>query len=200
MAAYRRRAGSGSRAKTREAILGAVRSLLEEGRFAEASVEEIAERAGVSRATLYQHFRSRVGLIDAICETLEQNPELVEVFACLDIEDPVEGLHRLLTHATRFVASEESLHRHLYGLVEIDEGARDFVARQTEDRHKALTFLVGRLQSVGRLHPGISGEEAVAILLVLTSFDTFHQLHRVAGLPVQDVDKMLLKLAATVTA
>src|SRR5437879_5298470 len=41
---------------TRKRIIGAVRALLEEGTFHESTVEEVAARAGVARATLYQHF------------------------------------------------------------------------------------------------------------------------------------------------
>jgi len=61
---------------TRERIVAAVGELLEEGVFHEATVEEVADRAGVARATLYQHFGSRLGLVDAVCETIAQSPEL----------------------------------------------------------------------------------------------------------------------------
>ena len=51
--------------QTRERIIAAVHDLLEEGSFHESTVEEVASRAGVSRATLYQHFGTRLGLVDA---------------------------------------------------------------------------------------------------------------------------------------
>jgi len=53
--------------RTRDRIMGAVRELLEEGAFHQSTVEEVASRAGVSRASLYQHFGSRLGLVDAMC-------------------------------------------------------------------------------------------------------------------------------------
>ncbi len=56
-----------------------MRALLREGRFHESTVEQVAERAGVSRATVYQHFRSRIDLVDAICETFDLNPALIEL-------------------------------------------------------------------------------------------------------------------------
>src|SRR4051795_10093096 len=64
---------------TRAKIMAAVRELLEEGAFHESTVEEVADRAGISRATLYQHFRSRLDLVDAICDSFEVNPALVEI-------------------------------------------------------------------------------------------------------------------------
>ena len=54
-----------------ERITVAVRELLSEGSFHESTVEEVAARAGVSRATVYQHFRSRLDLVDAICDTFD---------------------------------------------------------------------------------------------------------------------------------
>ena len=78
--AYRPRRRDRLAPETRERIAGAVRELLEEGAFHEATVEQVAERAGVARATLYLHFGSRVGLVDAICGTFGQSPELQAVF------------------------------------------------------------------------------------------------------------------------
>src|SRR3954468_8189346 len=57
-------------ARTRDRVIDTVRGLLAEGSFHESTVEEVADRAGISRATLYTHFGSRTGLVDAICEGL----------------------------------------------------------------------------------------------------------------------------------
>src|SRR5205085_5334946 len=43
--------------RTRERIMAAVRALLEEGRFHESTVEEVAARPGVGRATRFPHCR-----------------------------------------------------------------------------------------------------------------------------------------------
>ena len=63
---------------TRERIKTAVRELLAEGTFHTSTVEHVADRAGISRATLYQHFRSRLELIDAICSSASRNPSFRE--------------------------------------------------------------------------------------------------------------------------
>ena len=62
---YRTRPRADRSQATRERITEAVRELLAEGTFHESTVEEVAVRAGVARATLYQHFRSRLELIEA---------------------------------------------------------------------------------------------------------------------------------------
>ena len=62
--------------RTRESVISAVRGLLEEGSFHTSRVEDVAQRAGVSRASVYQHFGSRLGLVDALCESFDRNPAL----------------------------------------------------------------------------------------------------------------------------
>src|SRR5438874_1175554 len=80
----RNRATSSDR--TRGRIIEAVRGLLAEGAFHESTVEAVAVRAGVSRATLYQHFGSRLGLVDAMCEAFDANPALIALRATQDLE------------------------------------------------------------------------------------------------------------------
>src|SRR6266487_3823116 len=86
--AYRARNRSTQRSdRTRERIMAAVRELLTEGTFHESTVEEVADRAGIARATLYQHFRSRIELVDAICDTFAVNPALLTVREAVELAD-----------------------------------------------------------------------------------------------------------------
>src|SRR5436190_22642458 len=106
---YRSRHRRDSRSdETRERILSAVRELLAEGSFHEVPVEEVAERAGVSRATLYLHFRSRVDLVDAICDTFAVNPALVRIRDAVELPDPDRALAETISLAVRFWASEDA--------------------------------------------------------------------------------------------
>jgi AcrR family transcriptional regulator len=189
--AYRQRARAESTARTRERIMGAVRELLEEGTFHQASVEEIAERAGVARATLYQHFGSRFGLVDAICDSFADNPSLMGIKGSPDVEDAAAALVGLTRDAVGFWASEESLHRHLYGLAAIDDAAADFVRRQRADRRSDVEAAVRRAGRAGLLRDGLSPRGALARMLVITSFETFEELRRHAGLPLREVAAVL---------
>ena len=184
---YRQRRRAESTAKTRAQIMDAVRGLLEEGTFHATSVEEIAQLAGVSRATLYQHFGSRFGLVDAICESLSANPSMIAIQAAPDLADPREAAALMVGQGIRFWASEELLHRHLYGLAEIDQSAADFVERQTADRRSVVERIVRRAKG-GALGEGVSEAQARATLLVLTSFHTFEEL-RAAGLTLKETER-----------
>ena len=131
--AYRSRRSDRSQ-QTRERIMGAVRELLAEGTFHEAPVEDVAERAGVSRATLYQHFRSRVDLVDSICDTFAANPALRALRDAVELADVDQALAETITLATAFWASEDAVLGELYGVAAIDPAARALVDRQRADR------------------------------------------------------------------
>ena len=199
----RRTVGTGRRRKTavdeaaatRRRILDAARALLREGRFQAASMEEIADEAGLSRAGLYLHFRSRAALIDAICETVDESPELEALHELVGAGDPRESLYRIITVNTRFWASEEAMFRQLYSSAAVDDAARDFVDRQTQDRSMGLSILSQRLREAGHLRPGTPEKTAHAHLLLLTSFPTYVELRRNAGLAEQAIVRLLSDIA-----
>src|SRR6476620_183247 len=107
--AYKARSRPTVSARTRGKIMGAVRDLLADGTFHESTVEEVATKAGVARATLYQHFGSRLALVDAICETFAENPALVALRQAVELEDADAALDQLIANAVRFWASEEAI-------------------------------------------------------------------------------------------
>src|SRR4029079_15913327 len=115
---------------TREQIKTAVRELLAEGTFHASTVEEVADRAGVARATLYQHFRSRLELVDAICETFDENPALLRLRQTVDGADSGAALADTIAEAMRFWSSEDPVLPHLYGVASIDPAAQDLIDRQ----------------------------------------------------------------------
>ena len=161
-------------------ILGAVRTLLGEGAFHTSTVEDVAARAGVSRATVYQQFGSRAGLLDAICDTFVENPELLAIRAAIDTGTPVEALDAVLGHSVAFWASEEEVLLQLYGVAAVDPAAGAFVARQRADRRSELERLLRRFVEV-------DARIGLADLLVLTSFETYVELRRHAGLEAGEV-------------
>jgi AcrR family transcriptional regulator len=177
---YRSRSRAAGAQHTRERIVTAVRELLREERFHESTVEQVAERAGVSRATVYQHFRSRIDLVDAICETFDANPALIELRRTIMLPDPETALVRTIALAMRFWESEDAILSGLYGVVAIDPAARDLVGRQRADRRSEMRRLALRLHTTGTLRPGISTARAQDALGVLTSYETYREL-REAG-------------------
>jgi AcrR family transcriptional regulator len=173
---------SGRTKASRAQILAAVRSLLEEGVFHETTVEEVAQRAQVSRATLYGHFGSRLGLVDALCESFDANPALVALRETADVD-------LWLERVVDFWSSEEQVLAQLYGAAAVDPAARDLVERQTRDRHGELKAL---LRALGR-----DDRDAFAALAILTSFETYLELRRRLGNSKRHVVATLQQQART---
>ena len=152
---YRARTRPKRSEETRERIKTAVRDLLAEGRFHDSTVEEVADRAGVARATLYQHFRSRLELVDAICETFSENPALLQLREIVQLPDADAALAETIAGSIRFWSSEDPILRQLYGVAAVDPAAQDLVDRQRADRRSELERLVHNVHHSGRLRTEI---------------------------------------------
>jgi AcrR family transcriptional regulator len=179
---------------TREQIKTAVRELLAEGSFHASSVEHVAARAGVARATLYQHFRSRLELVDAICETFDENPALLRLRETVALLDPDAALAETIALTIRFWSSEDPILRQLYGAAAVDPAAADLVDRQRRDRRNEYERLVQNLQRAGRLRTGLTRQRALNLLLVLSSYDAYREL-REAGLSERQATTLLQQTA-----
>ena len=191
---YRSQRRAEATARTRGKIVAAVHDLLVEGEFHASSVEDVANRAGVSRATVYQHFGSRLDLINALCDSLAANPALLAVRKAVELSEPSESLSEFIAQTVRFWASEEALHQQLYGLATIDPAAQDYVRRQREDRGGEVERLATRLVSAGALKAGVGERTALARLLMLSSFEAYEELRR-TGLSAGEAERTLRRMA-----
>lgn len=181
-------------AATRRRIVLAVRDLLEDETFHESTMEDVAEHAGVSRATLYLHFRSRLDLVDSICDVMGDNPALVALRDKVELPDANEALTETVSAAARFWASENTVLSQLYGVVAVDPAAKAFVDRQRDDRRGELSRLARNLQRSGRLRPGVAEKRALNLLLLVTSYESYREL-REAGVTEREAPRMLAETA-----
>ncbi|CAM3306479.1 TetR/AcrR family transcriptional regulator [Nocardioides dubius] len=67
------------RAETREALIAAMATLLGRGDFQSTSIDQIAEEAGISRATFYAYFDSKEAILGAVVELMWREAE--EIYA-----------------------------------------------------------------------------------------------------------------------
>ena len=175
---YRARGRTKRSGETRARIMKATRELLDQGAFHDSTVEAIGERAGVSRATVYQHFPSRLDLVDALCDTFAENPALVRVRESVELEDLGAALRETIADSMRFWSSEDGILRQLYGVSTVDPAARELVERQLRDRRSEMRKLATRLDAGRALRSGVDRDAALAHLLVLTSYGTYRELRQ----------------------
>lgn len=79
--------------RTRQALVDALLGLLDEGRL-RPTAAEVAERAGVSERSLFQHFRDREALLEAVAREQYDRvmPTIRPVDASLSLPERVDGL------------------------------------------------------------------------------------------------------------
>jgi AcrR family transcriptional regulator len=113
-------------ADTREQILDAARQLFMEHGYDKASLREVAERVGVTKAALYYYFPSKEALLEALLEPLQRIS--VDVIDMLEGTDPkrwADGLEVFIAWVIE--------NRALFELIEHNEAAvAAFAADDTE--------------------------------------------------------------------
>jgi AcrR family transcriptional regulator len=163
--------------QTRARIVEAARSLLmtDDG-FTKFTIEAVAREANVARMTVYYQFGSKIGLLEAICDSLAANggiEQLAQVFRQADARDALAEYIRVFS---RFWDSDRLVARRLRGLAALDQEFEQVIRARDERRRKGLRVLVQRLaDQEGQLTPD-AFDEAIQTLYTLTSFETFDTL------------------------
>jgi AcrR family transcriptional regulator len=163
---------------TSDRILAAARRLLETGPGGALSVGKVAREAGVTRATVYNRFGSRAGLIRALTPAA--------VSAQPADGDPRETLRQFLSASCARWAASPILFRHLPAIAAVD---------QETPRRLAET-----LGAADALRPGCSLKEAEDVVATLGSFAVFDRLHHDGRRAPGAVAEILLRLAGGILA
>jgi AcrR family transcriptional regulator len=162
-------------AKTRKRILEMSREALVE-RGSGLSLQEVAERAGVSRQALYLHFGDRQGLILALVRQMDETLDLAErlayVYAAKDGRQLLERAMRLNSEFWREVAPVAGI---LVGSQEDDALCAAWRDRMTF-RRGTFRRMAERLDELGELAPSWDVDEASDLLYGVTHFDSWREL------------------------
>ncbi len=158
----------------RRQILDAARALLgDTSGYAAFTVEAVARRADVARATVYYQFASKTGLLEAVCDDLADVGGLDRLSAAFTATDPAEALRRFVTAFGRFWAADRRAMRRLRALAALDPDVGQVVAQRDQRRRDGLAVLTDRLRP--DLEPS-RRSRATNLLATLTSFETFDSL------------------------
>ena len=192
---YEQRLRAEQAEETRRRILDAVYERLRHAPTEPLAVDEVARRARVARSTIYVVFGSRAGLFQAFAEDLSERTGLSALTEAVAHPDPREHLRGGLAAASRMYATDRDIYRVLFSMDHLDpDAASGAIRRMEEHRRGGMEHLARRLDEAGLLRPDVSFEEAVDVLWVLCSFDSFDLLYTGRGL---SVDETVERLAAT---
>jgi AcrR family transcriptional regulator len=157
----------------RRRILDAARELLRTATsYPEFTVDAVARRADVARATVYYQFGSKTGLLEAVCDDLAEAggmANLARVFTSPALDGAIQGF---ITAFAGFWAADRIVMRRLRALAALEPDVGAVIAARDQRRREGLTVLVSRLPSSN----GAPAGPTVQMLYTLTSFETFDTL------------------------
>ncbi|HEV2659600.1 MAG TPA: TetR/AcrR family transcriptional regulator [Ktedonobacteraceae bacterium] len=169
-----RQAGS---SQTRSRVLEAARALLMESTsFSGFSIEAVARRADVARMTVYHQFGSKIGLLEALCDSLAVTGEMEQLASAFRQPDPREGLDEYIRIFGHFWEADRLVTRRLRGLATLDPDFEQVIRARDERRRKGLRVLVQRIVGEQDLADPETFDEKVTLLFALLSFECFEAL------------------------
>lgn len=162
---------------TRNALLDAALSLIAERTDATVPLAEIAERAGVSRQAVYNHFPRREELLLALLEHVEEQVEAAaEVEAALAASSGVEALRAWVGMQARRNPRLWPIARAVEAVQRVESAGDKGRKRQLLQRQRLCRSIAARLAREGLLRRGLGPATAADLICVLTSLRTWDEL------------------------
>jgi AcrR family transcriptional regulator len=178
-------------------VLGAAERLIAENAFHSTTMDELAAAADVSRATVFNRFGSKLGVLQALFTRAMEGPEMEAIQRALEIEDPVAALEAAIEASCAIWETQAFVHEQLQAIVVLEPDASALIDEQREQQRAELQALVRRLARAGRLRPGLGEARAAATLHMLTSLESFLWLRRHYGLSLRQTRETVVELART---
>ena len=162
--------------RTRARILKAARALLTAPGGTAFSIDAVARRARVTRATVYQRFGSRAKLLEALFDDMARLGGMWDLTEAFRQPDPTAALARFIATFGRFWTVHRPIVRRLFALGALDPALDRTLRARNEWRRQGLREIVHRLQARGRKSHVEPLDATVDLLFTLTSFHTFDTL------------------------
>ncbi len=184
--------------ESRRRVIDAARALLgEAGSYRGFTVDAVAKRADVAKATVYYQFESKTGLLEAVCDALADAGGMSKLAAAFSNPDPVAALRLFVETLGGFWDVDRAAMRRLRALAALDPEVGAVISARDERRRIGLGVLVGRLLESDDKAGGTGAEDLIRVLQVLTSFETFDALAK-PDEPLTDVVADVVGLAEAV--
>jgi AcrR family transcriptional regulator len=163
--------------ETRARIVAAARELLAGGEgFPGFTIDAVARLAGVARMTIYYQYNSKIGLIEAVCDSLAASGGMGQLAGAFRQAEPREALLEFIAVFGGFWDADRPVTRRLRGLGALDPEIAQVLRARDERRRTGAGVIIQRLaERYGRPSAEAQGE-ALDLLYTLTSFETFDTL------------------------
>jgi AcrR family transcriptional regulator len=163
--------------QTRARIISAARDLLMSvDGYARFSIEAVARQADVARMTVYHQFGSKVGLLEALCDSLAASGGMGQLATVFRQPDALDALDQYLLVFSRFWNVDRLVTRRLRALAALDPDFEQVIRARDERRRQGVSVITQRLVEQQILPPDAALDEIVDVLFTLSSFETFEAL------------------------
>ena len=155
----------------------------------------IAAAAGVSRTTVYRHFRTIGGLLDAVAADLLSRARFDQLLAAVSLPEPVAALAEVTRLGCGIWAIDPNLVCNLFALARAQADALPVIDQLEAGRVQILERLVLRLDTAGALAAGLSRRDAVDLLVAATGFAGWDQIVTARGRSPVTAAKLIVRMA-----
>ncbi len=164
--------------ETRRRILAAARRLFVTRGYRGATMEAIADGAGVAVQTVYASLGSKKGILMALLDEMAADADLAGMRAAVAAAtgDPRRQLRERLAFTIRFYAGGADLIQIARTVAGVEPDLREMWNEGEERRHAAAESLVTEWEAAGALAPGLTAAEATDLLWALGGPDVFRLL------------------------
>ncbi|HEU5382864.1 MAG TPA: TetR/AcrR family transcriptional regulator [Ktedonobacteraceae bacterium] len=132
--------------QTRTRIVAAARELLmSPGGYSTFSIETVARQADVARMTVYHRFGSKLGLLEALCDSLAASSGIEELGTAFQQPEPREALNRYIEIFGRFWDADRLIMRRLRALAALDPDVAQLMQTRDEWRRRGGRAIAQRL-------------------------------------------------------
>lgn len=158
--------------RTRAALLESARGIVEERGLAALTMGAVAERAGVTRRTVYLRFTSRTQLLTALFDHVNEQEGLTTSLRPVhDAPDAASALTAWAAHVARFHPRIKRFARAIQSMQETDADAAEHWRLVQADWSRLCRELAQRTDDEGALADGWTVETMADLLQALMSFD-----------------------------
>ena len=180
---------------SRDRVLEAAEDLILAGQFAQATVTELAEKADVSRATIFSRFGSKLGVLQALSVRCAGGPQMRAIRTAVSLPDPVRATSAVIEAGCEHWELQGHILLTLKAVSELEPGAIALIDEQRRDQRESMRHIVRGLERQGRIGE-MSRDQAVAALHLITSVESFMELRRNGGLSLAATKRVLLSMAS----
>src|SRR5262249_22535680 len=139
-------------------------------------IDAVAQQAGVARMTIYYQFGSKIGLLEALCDSLAARGGMAQMPSVFQQTSLFGALDQFIDVFARFWDYDRAVTRRLHGLAGLDPDTAKVISSRQERRREGLRAILRKAGDREARSAEGSVEETIDVLHTLISFEVFDGL------------------------